>query len=147
MMSSRAKTKSQEGEKSDSRVQFSLRLPADLHARLLERAGLVPLNSFIVQSLEASLKADEVLKLAATIEDTNKKLTVDAARALEHLANRVDQLNAESISTLIVLQAFLDETRKELPQDTYESIQRATREVLEDRPLTALARRAVDRKL
>lgn len=73
-MSSGRKTKSQQSSNAESRVQFSLRLPEDLHARLVERAGLVPLNSFIIQTLETAIDTNEKARLAEKLMQHSSSL-------------------------------------------------------------------------
>ena len=87
---------------SDGRVQFSLRLPADLHEKLVARAGMIPLNSFIVGTLSAALN-DETLREAERLSKQLQELQEEIKEQNERGDRQLEAMARLSMSKLRAL--------------------------------------------
>jgi hypothetical protein len=108
----------------------------------------VPLNSFIIQSLEASLSVQELIRLADEVVKESVEARTEMASQIGEMSQvvrRMSELMSESVehsravseelirmdkaraSTESVLRSFVEESQKHLPKDTFASITQAVR--------------------
>jgi hypothetical protein len=84
----------------DQRVQFSLRISPDLHAKLIERAGTVPLNSYIAQQLEALIKWEESF-------ESMQEIQIDSRQSFESLRlDVIRQQDMQAITQALVIELY-----------------------------------------
>ncbi len=83
----------------DERVQFTLRLDPELHAKLVKNAGMIPLNAFIAGALEFFLSEAGPAAIARLeiAEDAAQKKLLDAERKLKR-AEELFQFQPKSIA-------------------------------------------------